>query len=411
MLKVENIRISDIKPFLNNAKLHPKEQIAQIKNSIEEYGFNDPIAISEDNEIIEDHGRLLAVKELGYTEIPCIRLSHMNEAQHRTYILAHNKLTMNTGFDSELLLGEFDFLKGAGFDTELTGFSMDELEKLFSENTPTEIKDDDFDIDIDKAAAEPPFVMFGDLWRLRNHRLLCGDSTNTEDIQRLMDGKKANLLLTDFPYGVSYESKAGKIKNDELRGEEFYKFLLTVFKNVKSAMDDEASAYVFHSDTNGEWFKRAFREAGFKLSGVCQWLKPSLVLGRSPYQWKNEPILFGWKAKGKHKWYAGRAETTIWQFDKPKKNDIHPTMKPLDLLAYPIKNSSAANGIVLDVFSGSFSTGMVCEQLNRACYAVELDEKYASASIKRFVAEYGADNVSIERDGKTLTYAEVVGDG
>jgi DNA modification methylase len=176
-------------------------------------------------------------------------------------------------------------------------------------------------------------------------------------------------------------------------------------------MDDEASAYVFHSDTNGEYFRRAFREAGFKLSGVCQWLKPSLVLGRSPYQWQNEPILFGWKAKGKHKWYAGRSETTIWKFDKPKNNDIHPTMKPLDLLAYPIKNSSAANGIVLDVFSGSFSTGMVCEQLDRACFAMELDEKYASASIKRFVAEYGADGVTVERNGQTLTYSEVVKDG
>jgi DNA modification methylase len=253
--------------------------------------------------------------------------------------------------------------------------------------------------------------MRGDLWRLNNHRLLCGDSTNTSDVARLMDGKKANLLLPDFPYGVSYESKAGKIANDELRGEEFYKFLLTVFKNIETALDDEASAYVFHSDTNGEYFRRAFREAGFKLSGVCQWVKPLLVLGRSPYQWQNEPCLFGWKAKGKHKWYVGRAETTIWNFDKSKKNDIHPTIKPLPLLAYPIKNSSMVNNVVLDVFSGSFSTGMACQQTDRICYAVELDEKYASALIKRFVAEYGADGVTVERDGKIISYGEVIGDG
>jgi DNA modification methylase len=226
-----------------------------------------------------------------------------------------------------------------------------------------------------------------------------------------MGGKRANLLLTDFPYGVSYESKAGKIANDELRGEKFYEFLLTVFKNIEAALDDEASAYVFHSDTNGEWFRRAFREAGFKLSGVCQWVKPSLVLGRSPYQWQNEPVLFGWKAKGKHKWYTGRAETTIWNFDKPKNNDIHPTMKPIPLLAYPIKNSSAQNGIVLDVFSGSFSTGIACEQTGRICYALELDEKYASASIKRFRAHSPDSEITVERDGEILKYAEVVSDG
>jgi DNA modification methylase len=407
MLTIENVKLADIAPFRQNAKLHPKEQVAQIVASIKEFGFNDPIAISETGEIIEGHGRLLAIKELGYTEAPCIRLSHLSEEQRRAYILAHNKLTMNTGFDSDLLLGELDFLKGTDFNTELTGFSMDEVEKMFADANPKDIKEDDFDVD--KAAAEPPFVMRGDLWRLKNHRLLCGDSTNAADVARLMDGKRANLLLTDFPYNVNYEGKAGKIQNDNMSPEDFYKFLLTVFRNVESVMDDEASAYVFHSDTNGEWFRRAFREAGFKLSGVCQWVKPSLVLGRSPYQWQNEPVLFGWKAKGKHKWYAGRAETTIWNFDKTKKNDIHPTKKPLDLLAYPLKNSTAANAIVLDVFSGSFSTGMTCEQLNRVCYAMEIDEKYASASIKRFVAEYGAEGVTVERGGEIKTFAEVCG--
>jgi DNA modification methylase len=299
---------------------------------------------------------------------------------------------------------ELSELQGADFDVSLLGFDGEELNKLLSAGN--EVTDDGFDVD--KAAQETPFVQLGDLWTLGRHRLLCGDSTKFDDIARLMDGKRANLLLTDFPYGVSYESSAGKIKNDELRGEAFYSFLLTVFKNIEPVFHDDASAYVFHSDTNGEYFRRAFREAGFKLSGVCQWIKPSLVLGRSPYQWKNEPILFGWKAKGKHKWYAGRSETTIWQFDKPKKNDIHPTMKPLDLLAYPIENSTAANAIVLDVFSGSFSTGMVCEQLNRVCYAMELDEKYASASVKRFVAQFGADDVSVERGGVITKYSEII---
>jgi DNA modification methylase len=408
MLTIENVKITDIKPFPKNAKLHPKEQIAQIVASIKEYGFNDPIAISEENEIIEGHGRLLAVKELGYSEVPCIRLSHLSEPQRRAYILAHNKLTMNSGFDTEILLGELDFLKIVGEDISAIGFSVDELDKLFS-NDKNEIADDNFNIE--KAVSEPPFALSVDLWHLKNHRLLIGDSTKPEDLNRLMNGKKANLLSTDFPYNVNYEGKAGKIQNDNMSPEKFFEFLLTVFKNIEIALDDEASAYVFHSDTNGEYFRRAFREAGFKLSGVCQWVKPSLVLGRSPYQWQNEPCLFGWKSKGKHKWFAGRSETTIWQFDKTQKNDIHPTIKPIPLLAYPIKNSSTVNNIVLDVFSGSFSTGMACEQTDRICYAMEIDEKYASASIKRFVSEYGSDGVSVERNGEILKYEEVVGNG
>jgi DNA modification methylase len=322
--------------------------------------------------------------------------------------LAHNKLTLNSGFDTDMLLGEIDFLKGVGFDTELTGFTIDELEKLFAEGDKSDAKDDDFDID--KAVNEPPFVMLGDLWTLGRHRLLCGDATKTEDVTLLMGGKRANLLLTDPPYGVSYEGKAGKIVNDNLRGEEFYKFILASFKAAETVLDDDASVYVFHADTQGENFRKAFREAGFKLSGVCQWVKPSLVLGRSPYQWRNEPILFGWKAKGKHKWYTGRAETTIWDFDKPKRNENHPTTKPIPLLAYPIKNSTAPNAIVLDSFCGSGSTLITCEQTDRICYCLELDTKYAGVIVKRYIeAVGGADNVSVERDGRTLTYAEAVG--
>jgi DNA modification methylase len=289
----------------------------------------------------------------------------------------------------------------------LTGFTSGELEKLLG-NGNGEVKDDDFDLEA--VVGQCPFVLSGDLWRLGKHRLLVGDSTKIDDVNRLMNGNKANLLLTDFPYNVNYSSSKGdKIKNDNMPPEEFYKFLLTVFVNIEAVLDDEASAYVFHSDTNGEYFRRAFREAGFKLSGVCQWVKPSLVLGRSPYQWQNEPCLFGWKSKGKHKWYAGRAETTIWNFDKPKHNDIHPTMKPIPLLAYPIKNSSTPNNIVLDLFSGSFSTGIACEQTDRICYAMELDEKYASASIKRFINQVGSDeNVVVERNGEVLTYKEAV---
>jgi len=408
-LEIISVPLADIKPFEKNAKLHPKEQVEQIKRSIADFGMNDPIAIDENNVVIEGHGRLLALKEMDTAEVPCIRLTHLSEGQKRAYILAHNKLTLNSGFDTDLLIGELDFLKDAGFDTSLTGFSIDELEKMFADNDKTEPHDDDFNIDA--AVSEPPFAQTGDLWSLGRHRLLVGDSTSPNDVNRLMGGINANLLLTDAPYGVNYEGKAGKIANDNLNDEDFYKFLYAVFANAEAVLDNEASAYVFHSDTRGEIFRRAFREARFKLSGVCQWVKPSLVLGRSPYQWQNEPCLFGWKAKGKHKWFAGRAETTIWNFDKPKKNDIHCTMKPIPLLAYPIKNSTSPNAVVLDLFSGSFSTGIACEQTGRICYAAEIDVKYASASIKRFREHSPGADITVERGGKILTYEEVIGNG
>jgi DNA modification methylase len=328
----------------------------------------------------------------------------IDEQHEKALNVALNKISGE--FDIPLLTDLLRDLSGDGFDVSLTGFDTVEMDELFSKGDKSEAKDDNFDVD--KALNEPPFVTLGDLWTLGRHRLLCGDATKSADVQRLTDGKKANLYLTDPPYGVSYQGKAGKIVNDDLRGEEFYKFLLASFTAAENVMDDDASAYIFHADTQGEIFRRAFREAGFKLSGVCQWVKPSLVLGRAPYQWQNEPILFGWKTKGKHKWYTGRAETTIWNYDKPKKNESHPTTKPIPLLAYPLKNSTAPNAIVLDSFCGSGSTLIACEQTDRTCYCLELDAKYASVIVKRYIELLGsADSVTVERDGQTLAFTEV----
>ncbi|MDR1263339.1 MAG: DNA modification methylase, partial [Oscillospiraceae bacterium] len=214
--------------------------------------------------------------------------------------------------------------------------------------------------------------------------------------------------LTDPPYMISYKGNAGTIINDDLNDVQGYAFLLSAFKQAESAMANDASIYIFHADTKGELFRRAFREAGFHLSMNCIWKKSSFTLGRMPYQAIHEPCLFGWKAKGKHVWNADRKQSTVWEFDKPRKNDIHCTMKPVPLLGYLIGNSSLSGFIVLDLFSGSFSTGMACEQLDRVCYAMELDEGYASASIKRYVSEYGAGNAAVERGGKTLQYLDVV---
>ena len=399
----EIVKIDKIVPSARNARTHSREQIAQIRASFREFGVVAPLVVDEKYNLLVGHGRLVAARAEGLTELNCIVVEHLTEAQKRAYIIADNRLALNAGWDDELLAIEIADLRGSDFDITLLGFDDAELNKLMG--GLEDVKDDDFDVD--KAISEPPFALTGDLWTLGQHRILIGDATKAEDVSRLMDGKRANLLLTDPPYGVSYEGKAGKIANDDLRGEALYQFLLAAFTTAEAALDNEGSAYVFHADTEGEIFRRAFREAGFKLSGTCVWVKPSLVLGRSPYQWRHEPCLFGWKVKGKHKWYSDRKQTTIWNFDKSAKNDIHCTMKPVPLLAYPIKNSSTANNIVLDLFSGSFSTGMACEQSNRICYAMEIDTKYASASIKRFHESFPDQAITFERKGKRLTFEEV----
>jgi DNA modification methylase len=402
--RFEKVSVDKLIPYARNSRTHSKEQILQLRASLREFGFVNPVLCDKDYNILAGHGRVMAAKEEGIAEVPCVFVEHLSEAQRRAYILADNRLAMNAGWDADMLAVELSDLQGADFDLALLGFDDKELEKLLSDGGDAAVEDDDFNLDA--ALEQAIFVLPGDLWHIGQHRLICGDCTDPAVIARLMGDKQANLLLTDPPYGVSYSGNAGKIKNDDFRGDELVeKLLLPAFKNAFDAMDSEASAYIFHADTQGEWFRRAFREAGFKLSSVCQWVKPSLVLGRSPYQWRHEPVLFGWKSK--HKWFAGRDQTTVWEFDKPKKNDIHPTMKPLDLLARPIQNSTAANAIVLDLFSGSFSTGIACHQLDRVCYAVELDPKYASASLRRAAEHIGAENIAVERDGKMLKYEEV----
>lgn len=247
----------------------------------------------------------------------------------------------------------------------------------------------------------------GDIWTVGRHRVMCGDSTSPEDVEKLIDGKKANLVLTDPPYGVSFKASDGlTIQNDSLKGEEFYKFLLAAFKNMADHLEKGGAAYCFHADTEGLTFRKAFIDAGFHLAGVCIWVKNSLVLGRSDYQWQHEPVLYGFLQNGKHPWYSDRKQTTIWNYDKPKRNKDHPTSKPLDLLGYPIQNSSQENSVVIDTFGGSGSTLMACEQLNRICYMMELDPKYASVILRRYVEDTGdEENVYVVRNGEKLLYS------
>lgn len=395
-------------PYVNNARTHSDEQVMKLRSSLREFGFINPIIIDRDNNVLCGHGRLLAAKAEGIKQVPCVYADNLTEAQKKAYILADNRMALDAGWDEDLLRVEIEALQGEDFDIGLTGFDETELANLFSDEN--EAKEDNFDVDAE--LEKPCFSKSGDVWHLGRHKLICGDSTKSETFETLMGDIKANLVITDPPYNVNYEGTAGKIKNDNMDNDKFYQFLLSAFENTSNAMADDASIYVFHADTEGLNFRKAFADAGFYLSGTCIWKKQSLVLGRSPYQWQHEPILFGWKKKGKHKWYTGRKESTIWEFDKPKKNGDHPTMKPIPLLAYPIANSSMSNSVVLDPFGGSGSTLIACEQTNRICYTIELDEKFCDVIVKRYIEQVGKnDDVTVEREGKTYKYDEVCGNG
>ena len=402
--EMQLVPVTKLVPYVNNARTHSPEQINKLRSSLREFGFINPVIIDRDYGVIAGHGRILAAKEEGISEVPCVFADHLTEAQKKAYIIADNRMAMDAGWDEELLRVEIESLQAADFDPLLTGFDEKELSKLFDDGI--EAEEDDFDVDAE--LQKPTFTKSGDIWTLGRHRLICGDSTKEEIYSALMDGRKTNLIITDPPYNVNYEGSAGKIKNDNMASEKFFDFLFDAFSNMAKVMADDASIYVFHADTEGLNFRKAFDAAGFYLSGCCIWKKQSLVLGRSPYQWQHEPCLYGWKKKGKHQWYTGRKESTIWEFDKPKKNGDHPTMKPIPLLAYPIQNSSMANSVVLDPFGGSGSTLIACEQTDRICYTIELDEKFCDVIVKRYIEQAGSDEkVSVLRDGKVLPFTEV----
>lgn len=401
--EMQLISVAQLIPYQNNARTHSKEQINKLRASIREFGFVNPVIIDREYNVIAGHGRIAAAREEGITEVPCVFVDHLTEAQKKAYILADNRMALDAGWDEDMLRVELEALEEMGYDLGLTGFDDKELAALFPVE---EAKEDDFDVDAE--LQKPTFTKAGDVWTLGRHRLVCGDSTDPAVYEVLMDGVKANLVITDPPYNVNYEGSAGKIKNDNMAGEKFYEFLLAAFKNMESVMAPDASIYVFHADTEGLNFRRAFVDAGFYLSGCCIWKKQSLVLGRSPYQWQHEPVLYGWKKNGKHQWYTGRKETTIWEFDKPKKNGDHPTMKPIPLLAYPIGNSSMTNSIILDPFGGSGSTLITCEQTDRICRTIELDEKFCDVIVNRYIEQVGStEGVSVVRDGKARKYEEV----
>lgn len=402
------IPVGELKPAAYNPRKKLKagdKEYEKIKNSIQEFGYVEPIIVNYDMTIIGGHQRLTVMKDLGYTEVQCVVVRIEDENKVKALNVALNKIT--GAWDEQLLADLLVDLKTQDFNTDFTGFEAPEIEQLFSKVHNKEIKEDDFDVD--EELKKPTMSKLGDIWLLGRHRFICGDSTKPETYDVLMDGQLANMVLTDPPYNVDVEETAGKIKNDNMADEDFYKFLFAAFVCMEQNMAQDASIYVFHADTQGLNFRKAFHDAGFYLSGCCIWKKNALVLGRSPYQWRHEPCLFGWKLGGKHQWYSDRKQTTIWEYDRPKSSKDHPTMKPVALMAYPIQNSCMSNCIVLDPFLGSGSTLIACEETNRICYGIELDEKFADVIVKRYIETKGnADGVFLLRDGQKIPYVEVV---
>ena len=399
--------VSVLKPAEYNPrkKLKPGDkEYEKIKNSIEEFGFADPLVVNKDMTIIGGHQRLTVAMELGYTEVPCAVVD-VDRVREKALNIALNKIT--GAWDDDLLAELLEDIQNSDFDLGKTGFEPPEIDQLFNKLHSKEVKEDDFDLD--EELKQPVFSKLGDLWCLGRHRVICGDSTGEEVYTRLMDGEKANLVLTDPPYNVDVEETAGKIMNDNMGDQEFYNFLLSAYRCMCANLADDGSIYVWHADTEGVNFRTAFRDAGFYLSGCCIWVKNALVLGRSPYQWRHEPCLFGWKKGGKHQWYSDRKQTTVWEYDKPRSSKDHPTMKPVTLMSYPIRNSTMTNGIVLDPFLGSGSTMIACCETDRVCRGIELDPKFVDCIVKRYIEWNGGkyDDVYVIRDGQKLKFEEV----
>lgn len=384
-MNIQKISIEKLKPAEYNPRkdLEPEdEEYQKIKKSLVEFGYVAPIIVNANMTVIGGHQRLKVLKELGYTEIEC-NIVDLDKDKEKALNIALNKITGewdNTKLEE--LLAE---LKEADIDMDMTGFSFDEVDNMLKDITGS--KEDDFDVDQALDEIEEPTSKPGDVWILGRHRLMCGNSTQKEEVMHLMNNQEANMLLTDPPYNVNYEGGTKdklKIENDNMSETEFYNFLIDAFRNMFESVKYGGSIYVFHADTEGLNFRNAFKAVGFKLAQCLVWVKNTFVMGRQDYQWRHEPILYGWKEGAGHYFVDNRKQSTVLEFDKPSRNAEHPTMKPIDLLVYLIKNSSKENDIILDLFGGSGSTLIAAEQIQRICYVMELDPKYCDVIIKRW---------------------------
>ena len=400
--KVERTSIKSITPYARNSRTHSDEQVAQIAASIKEWGFTTPILIDTDGEIIAGHGRLLAAQRLGLEEVPTMTAKGWSEAQKRAYVIADNKLALNAGWNDEMLKIELDGLKELEFDLDLVGFSDEELAKLLQEPEKEGLTDED---DVPEAP-EKPITVEGDIWVLGNHRLMCGDSTSIEALEKLCEGQPVDMWLTDPPYNVAYEGKtkdALTIENDAMGNDDFRQFLSDSYSAADAVMKSGAVFYIWHADSEGYNFRGAAFDIGWQVRQCLIWKKQTMVMGRQDYHWKHEPCLYGWKEGSAHLWATDRKQTTILEFDRPSRNKEHPTMKPVELFAYQMQNNTKGDDLILDSFAGSGTTAIACEKFNRRARLMELDPKYCDVIIKRWQDFTGKEAVN-EQTGKT--YAE-----
>ncbi len=406
-LKYELVDVDRLIPYINNARTHSKEQVTRLASSIKEFGFINPVITDGEHGILAGHGRIAAAKQLGIKQVPCISADYLTEAQKKAYILADNRLPMDAGWDNDLLKIEIESLQAEGFDVGITGFDEKEIADLFSADN--EAQEDGFDVD--EELSKPCFSQAGDVWHLGKHRVICGDSTKQDTYAALLGDDKVNLVCTDPPYLVKLNSTSGTIKNDDLNDEEGLKFLKGAFSCMHDSMAKDASIYVFYATAKARVFHDAFEDSGFKVGAGLVWKKDRLVLTRTDWKYIHEPIIFGWRKDGRHRWYGDQKQTTVFEFARIKnsKNDGcgHPSSKPVPLIAYLIKQCTQENGLVLDGFLGSASTLIACEQLNRICYGIELEPKFVDVAVNRYIQQVGiSDNVYVIRNGKKLAYDE-----
>ncbi len=394
-MQIKQVKVESLIPYARNSRTHSDAQVAQIAASIKEFGWTNPILVDGTNGIIAGHGRLLAARKLGYTEVPVIELENMTESQKKAYVIADNQLAMNAGWDASMLTLELGDLKEAGFSLDILGFDPKELDTLLEPEQVDGLTDEDAVPDI----PEEPVTKLGDIYQLGNHRLMCGDSCSISDMEKLCDGQPVDMWLTDPPYNVAYEGGTGlTIKNDDMGDDQFRQFLRDAYVAADVVMKQGAVFYIWHADSEGYNFRGAAKDAGWKVRQCLIWKKSSLVMGRQDYHWRHEPCLYGWKEGAGHLWAADRKQTTILEFDKPLRNGEHPTMKPVALFEYQMLNNTKGGDIVLDSFGGSGTTMLAAEKNGRYARLMELDPKYCDVIVKRWEDFTGKKAVLLTND-------------
>lgn len=394
MRRYENVKIEKLIPYRNNARTHSDEQVEKIAKSMREFGFINPVLVDGKFNIIAGHGRVLGAKKLGMKEVPCLFIEDLTEEQKRAYIIADNRLAEDAGWDKEMLKIELEELQNLNFDISLTGFEMDDFDFGMDE---TEVIEDEFD----ETVPEEPKSKKGEIYKLGKHYLMCGDSTDINDVEKLLNGAKVDLFLTDPPYNVDYQGGTGlTIQNDNMDEDTFREFLKVSFFNANTVMKEGAVFYIWHADSEGYNFRGACHDIGWKVRQCLIWCKNTLVMGRQDYHWKHEPCLYGWKEGASHLWASDRRQTTVLEFDRPSVSKEHPTMKPVGLFDYLIKNNTKKDDIVLDLFAGSGTTIIACEQNGRVAYSMELDPRYVDVIIARWEKLTGeqAERVEVENE-------------